>query len=141
MSARGAHGRAEPRWTDSRSASRTASLGCQLTERLGYFAVQNTLPATLIPRIDELQTGSMHLIPPSVERWGSRRKYLSDAWDELLSEVDQVICDHSQTDPTLHPVDAVVSASRQSMSTFYGADAPLASGAPALAILEPAPFL
>ena len=57
------------------------------------------------------------------------------------ADVDAIIRDHPEPDPTLHAGIAFVAAARESMSPLDHADAALASGAPFLAVAEPALLL
>src|SRR5450432_19194 len=57
------------------------------------------------------------------------------------ANVDEVVGDHAEADPALHPVIAFVSAAVEAMSAFDHTDATLAAGAPFLTLAEPSPFL
>src|ERR1700730_14667179 len=54
------------------------------------------------------------------------------------ADVDEIISDHAEADPALHSGIASVAAAIQTVSPLDHADAPLASGAPFLAVAEPA---
>ncbi|SRR6266567_6329926 len=56
---------------------------------------------------------------------------------ESSTDIDQVISDHAQTDPSLHSV-SFVTASTQSVPTFEYADSSFATGFPLLSFAEPA---
>src|SRR4029077_7755639 len=63
---------------------------------------------------------------------------------EVRADVDQVVGDHSESDPTLDAGRTLVAATVQSVAPLENADASLTSGAPLLCCLEPAgllPFL
>src|SRR5215470_11935369 len=57
------------------------------------------------------------------------------------ADVDDVVGDDSEADPALHSDEALVPAPVEAMSAFDHADASLASGAPLLAVAEPALLL
>ena len=57
------------------------------------------------------------------------------------ADVDDVISDHAEGDPALHPDEALVAAAAETMSAFDHADASFATGAPLLAVAEPALLL
>src|SRR5437879_263081 len=54
------------------------------------------------------------------------------------TDVDQVVGDDAQADPTLHAVGSFVAGSVQSMTSFQEADPDLAPGSPPLGMAEPA---
>src|SRR6266508_1994203 len=58
-----------------------------------------------------------------------------------LADVDEVIGDHAEPDPALHAGFALVPATVEAVAAFDDADASLASGAPFLAVAEPALLL
>ena len=55
-----------------------------------------------------------------------------------IADVDEVVGDDAEPDPALHPVIALVSTAVEAVPAFDDADASLASGAPFLAVAEPA---
>jgi len=57
------------------------------------------------------------------------------------ADVDDIVGDHTEADPTLHSDKALVTAPVEAMSAFNHADAPLTAGAPFLAVAEPALLL
>ena len=57
------------------------------------------------------------------------------------ADVDDVISDHAEGDPALHPDEALVAAAAETVSAFDHADASFATGAPLLAVAEPALLL
>src|SRR6267142_2441869 len=59
----------------------------------------------------------------------------------MKPDVDHVIGDDSQTDPTFDAWNALVAGPIQPMSSFENADAAFAAGAPLLSLLEPALLL
>jgi len=59
----------------------------------------------------------------------------------VLSDVDEVVGDHSKADPASHAIETAVSAARQTMTAFHGTDPAFASRAPRLTFLEPSPLL
>src|SRR5262249_52442993 len=65
-----------------------------------------------------------------------RRVLFHDAAD-----VDEVVGDDAEAAPALHSSRALVAATAEAVSPFDDADAALASGAPLLAVTEPALFL
>ena len=58
-----------------------------------------------------------------------------------MGDVDEVIRDDAQTDPTLHAGGPLVAASVQAVTAFEQTDAALAAGAPLLRLAEPALLL
>jgi hypothetical protein len=56
------------------------------------------------------------------------------------TDVDDVVGDEAETHPAVHSDRALVSAAVEAVSPFDDADAPLASGAPFLAVAEPGAF-
>ena len=58
-----------------------------------------------------------------------------------LANVEQIIGGRAEPYPTFHAALAFVSAAAETMATLDDADAPLASGAPFLAVAEPALLL
>src|SRR5258708_26007333 len=59
----------------------------------------------------------------------------------MKGDVDDVIGDDSQTDPTFDAWNALVAGPIQPMSSFENADAAFAASAPLLSLLEPALLL
>src|SRR6202040_1127322 len=57
------------------------------------------------------------------------------------ADVDEIISDHAEADPALHSGIAPVAAAIETVSPLDHADAPLAAGAPFLAVAEPALLL
>ena len=57
------------------------------------------------------------------------------------ADVDEVVGDHPEADPALHPGITLVSAAIEPVPALDHADASLASGAPFLAVAEPALLL
>src|SRR5262249_54043702 len=57
------------------------------------------------------------------------------------SDVDEVVGDDAEADPTVHADETLVAAAVEAVSALDDADAPLASGAPLLAVAEPALLL
>jgi hypothetical protein len=57
------------------------------------------------------------------------------------ADVDEIISDHAEADPALHSAIAPVAAAIETVSPLDHADATLASGAPFLAVAEPALLL
>ena len=57
------------------------------------------------------------------------------------TDVEEVVGDHPEANPALHPSIALVSAAGEPVAPFDHADAPLASGPPFLAVSEPALLL
>src|SRR5215467_10659202 len=57
------------------------------------------------------------------------------------TNVNEIVGDDTKPDPTLHSTFALVAATREPMSPLGYADAPLTSGAPFLAVAEPALLL
>jgi hypothetical protein len=72
-------------------------------------------------------------------RWGS--ELLRRCGDQVFANVDQVVGDHSKTNPAPNSFLAMVSTTRQSMSSFQDADSAFTSRSPFLPILEPLTFL
>jgi hypothetical protein len=58
-----------------------------------------------------------------------------------IADVDEVVGDDTETNPAIHSGSSPVAATVEAVSPFDDADAPLASGAPLLAVTEPALFL
>ena len=58
-----------------------------------------------------------------------------------MSDGDEVVGDDAEPDPALDPVIALVSTAGEAVPAFDDADASLASGAPFLAVAEPALLL
>src|SRR6516164_9273481 len=54
------------------------------------------------------------------------------------ADVDEIIGDHAEPDPTLHPIFAFVATTIEPVSSLRHADAALASGTPFLTVAEPA---
>jgi len=54
------------------------------------------------------------------------------------AEFDQVVGDDAKGDPALHCIQSLVATAVQAMAALEQADAPLASGTPALGVAEPA---
>ena len=67
--------------------------------------------------------------------------FLGAAPGQSISNVDEIIADHAEPDPALHPLFALVPAAVETVSPLGNADASLASGAPFLAVAEPALLL
>jgi hypothetical protein len=58
-----------------------------------------------------------------------------------VSDVDQVVGEHAEADPALHPFGTPVTTTVQAMATFDDADPSLTPGSPRLRFLKPAtPF-
>src|ERR1700756_1379927 len=57
------------------------------------------------------------------------------------ADVDEIIGDHAESDPTLHSIFAFVATAVEPMSPLRHADAALTSGTPFLAVAEPALLL
>src|SRR5262245_51374382 len=57
------------------------------------------------------------------------------------ADIDEVVGDDAEADPAIHSDSSLVAATAEAVSSFDDADAPLASGAPLLAVTEPALFL
>ena len=57
------------------------------------------------------------------------------------TDVDKVIGDDAEPDPAVHSDEALVAAAAEPVPSLGDADASLASGAPFLAVAEPALFL
>ena len=57
------------------------------------------------------------------------------------TDVDEVVGDDAEADPAVHSDIALVAAAAEAMSPFCDADASLTTGAPFLAVTEPAFFL
>src|SRR5258705_10420074 len=57
------------------------------------------------------------------------------------ADVNEVVADHSESNPALHSTITFVTATVQSMPPFHHADASFATGSPFLAVSEPALFL
>ena len=57
------------------------------------------------------------------------------------ADVDEIVGDHTEPDPTLHSTFALVAATVEPMSPLGHTDATLTSGAPFLAVAEPALLL
>jgi hypothetical protein len=57
---------------------------------------------------------------------------------DRATDVDDIVGDDPEADPAVHSEVALVAAAVEAMSPFDDADAPLASGAPFLAVAEPA---
>ena len=86
--------------------------------------------------------------PESESRRGDRRdivKHLGLATDVLrnglffqcAADVEEIVGDHAEPDPTLHSGVALVAAAAKPVPPFDHADASLASGPPFLAVAEP----
>src|SRR5215469_16421375 len=60
---------------------------------------------------------------------------------QSAADVDEVVGDDAEADPAFHSSRSLVAATAEAVSPFDDADAPLASGAPLLAVTEPALFL
>jgi hypothetical protein len=60
---------------------------------------------------------------------------------ESAADVDQLVADDAQTDPTLHAGLSFVATAIQSVASLEQTDAAFASGAPLLCVAEPALFL
>ena len=60
---------------------------------------------------------------------------------EGSTDIDQVIADHAESYPSLHPGVSFVTASTQSVPAFEYADSPFATGSPLLPFAEPALLL
>jgi hypothetical protein len=71
--------------------------------------------------------------------WPSRLR--SGSFFHSAADVDDIVGDDPATGPAGHSDIALVAAAAQAMSSFDDADAPLASGAPFLAVAEPPLFL
>src|ERR1700730_14262323 len=52
-------------------------------------------------------------------------------------DVDQIVGDHAEANPSVHAVDAMVATAAQAVTTFEHTDATFAADAPALAATEP----
>src|ERR1700680_112090 len=52
-------------------------------------------------------------------------------------DVHQIVSDHTEADPAVHAVDAMVATAAKAMATFEHTDAAFAPDAPALAAAEP----
>src|ERR1700738_5087738 len=57
------------------------------------------------------------------------------------TDIDNIVGDDAEPDPTVHSDVALVAAAVEAIAPFDHADASLASGAPLLAVAEPALFL
>src|SRR5262249_29663525 len=57
------------------------------------------------------------------------------------TDIDEVVGDHAEADPAIHSDRSLVAATAKAVSPLDHADSPLASGAPLLAVTEPALFL
>src|SRR5215470_1216125 len=57
------------------------------------------------------------------------------------TDVDEIVGDDAEADPAIHSNRSLVAATAKAVSPFDDADAALASGAPLLAVTEPALFL
>src|SRR4029453_10412343 len=78
---------------------------------------------------------------PGRPRTSGASGFISSARDPAVAEPsrswsrsgqdEQVVGDHAQPDPALHPARAAVPTSPQPVATFERADAPFAAGAPA----------
>jgi hypothetical protein len=55
--------------------------------------------------------------------------------------MDEVVCDHAESDPAPDAVGSLVAGSLQAVAPFQHTDAALTAGAPFLQLLEPALFL
>jgi len=53
-----------------------------------------------------------------------------------LSDIDQVVGDHSEANPALHPIVTAISASIETVSALAHTDAPLASHTPSLPVAD-----
>src|SRR5271166_2263565 len=56
---------------------------------------------------------------------------------DRAADIDEIIGDHSETDPAFHPVVAAIAAALETMSALAHTDASLAPGAPSLPVAEP----
>ena len=65
------------------------------------------------------------------------RRFLTDD----ATNIDKIIGDHTESDPTLHPVFAFVATAVEPVSPLRHADAALTSGTPFLTVAEPALLL
>jgi hypothetical protein len=57
------------------------------------------------------------------------------------SDIDQIVGNNAQSNPSFHPIVAAVATPIQAVTSFEHADSPFASGAPSLRPSEPALFL
>src|SRR5207245_711716 len=69
-----------------------------------------------------------------VARSGLRGRLLFDG----ATDVDKIVGDDAKTDPSVHSDEALVAATDEAVPSLDHADASLASGAPFLAVAEPA---
>jgi hypothetical protein len=53
------------------------------------------------------------------------------------ADVDEIVADHAEPDPTLHAIFALVSAAIETVPALGHADAALTTGPPFLAVAEP----
>jgi hypothetical protein len=53
-----------------------------------------------------------------------------------LADVDEIVGDHAESDPTLHSIVALISTAIEAIAPLDHADASFASGAPFLAVAE-----
>jgi hypothetical protein len=65
----------------------------------------------------------------------------STSFSKRAANIDEIVCNHAEPNPALHPIVTFVPAAIEAMSTLGHADAPLASGSPFLTVAEPALFL
>src|ERR1019366_6536294 len=104
-----------------------------------YFAAQNRYFSGLWPtrraRQDPPEAGRRVL--KNLIDSGGRRLRCSLLFHGT-ADVDDVVGDHAEPDPTLHSGIAPVMASVETVAPFAHADASLASGPPLLAVAEPA---
>ncbi len=96
-----------------------------------YFAVQNSAlwQARVKPRFFGLGR-SRWFAPPALQPGPDGGTASSQLGGQPLSDIDEVIGDHTQTYPPPHPFHSVVAASRQSMTPLHYADPTFASRAP-----------
>src|SRR5207245_6380072 len=70
--------------------------------------------------------------------WLRLRRLLDGLFFHCATDVDDVVCDDAEPDPTLHSGIAFVAAAIEPVSPLDHADASLASGPPFLSVAEPA---
>ena len=73
--------------------------------------------------------------------YGLRAILLQGLFGHCRADVDEIVGDHTEPDPTLHSTFALVPATTEPMSPLGHTDATLTSGAPFLAVAEPALLL
>ena len=80
----------------------------------------------------QLGSVSCRKLSTKEDRQGSRR-----VRRQMPPDVDQVVCDHAQSDPPSHAQESVIATARQSMAAFENTDPSFTSGPPLLPLLEP----